>query len=230
MTPGGLSDGLPGLHPSPRGSPFAHTLPGLQDTPLQRPGLVRPPAAPARPRAGGAPDPDPSPGRPARERDQGGDGDWAAARGRVLGGETRRPLSFSAPAPLSPPSELARRRPRSALSPRLFLLPYPRTLSPPLPRPLLSPPPPRSALSSSSPELPAGPRESWLRGGVTESPGLGKAARSETPSRGWVSGRRRTPRALREGEPASRARGAGGEPPTRVLAEPLRPAETWLRV
>lgn len=179
--PGGRSDPLPGSRASapPPGDPLSPTPSRApQDTPLRRPGLVCPPPAP-RPAPGEPGAPTPPPGRPAPEPDAGGDGDWAAARGRVLGGEARRPLSFSAPAPLSPPSVLAPRRPRSALSPRLLLLPHPWTHSLPFPRPLLSsllpPPPPRSCPRT---------RERWLRGGVTGSPGLGKAAGSETPSRG----------------------------------------------
>lgn len=227
--PDGRSDQLPGprVPVPPPGDPLSLTPSGFpQHTPLRRPSLVRPPPAP-RPAPGEPRAPTPPPARSAREPDGGGDGDWAAARGRVLGGEAWRPLSFSAPAPLSPPSVLARRRPRSALSPRLLLLPHPWTLSPPLPHPLLSSPPPLSP-PSAFPELPAGP-ERWLRGGVTESPGLGKAAGSETPSRGRVSRSRWTPCALREGEAAPRARWGWRGTPARVLAEPSRPAETWLR-
>ncbi|XP_053077700.1 uncharacterized protein LOC113593201 [Acinonyx jubatus] len=142
-----------------RGSGVPRRIPGGAAAAATR----RPPAAPPRPRAApGEPRaPTPPPGHPAQERDPGGEGDWAAARCRVLGREARRPLSFSAPAPLSPSSSLA--PPAAAEFGTLASPPPPPgdpLLSPPLPRPLLPPPPPS--------------RSGWLRGGVTESPGGGR--------------------------------------------------------
>lgn len=49
--PGGSRDRLPSPRAPSRGSPVADSLPDPQDTPLRRPGLVRPPAAPVPPRA-----------------------------------------------------------------------------------------------------------------------------------------------------------------------------------
>lgn len=174
----------PGPPPLLQGIPFRLHPPGPTGPSPPEAG-PRPPPAPAPPRAaprGESPGPDPSPRRPAPAPDAGGDGDWAAARGRVWGGEARRPLSVPAPAPLPPPSAPAPRRPGSALSPRRLLLPPradPLPSLPPSPPPLLSPP----SSSSSFPELPADP-ERGLRGGVSGSPGLGEAAGSEAPRRG----------------------------------------------
>lgn len=204
--PGGRRDRLPGPRASapPLGDPLSPTPSRApQDTPPGgRASSARPLRVPGRPprparRAGRAPGPDPSPRRRPRAG-RGGDGDWAAARGRVLGREARRPLSFSAPAPLSPSCVLA---PAAAevgalSSPPLLPPPPPPLPGDPLPslnRPLLSPPP---LLSSPLPPPPPSPsgrpgqrkrerereRQRWLRGGVTVNPGLGKAAGSEPGS------------------------------------------------
>lgn len=169
--PRGRSDRLPRPRASapPLGDPLSPTpsRPGRTLPPEAGPrppahasppaGRPAPRAAPGEPRA-----PTPPPGRRPRAG-RGGDGDWAAARGRVLGREARQPLSFSAPAPLSPRCLLA---PAAAevgalASPPLPLLPPPPPPPgdplPSLPRPLLSLPPPLSSPSSSFPERTAGP-------------------------------------------------------------------------
>lgn len=196
-----------GLLPSSRGSPCAHTPGAPRDTPPRRPGFGRPPRpTPGEPRARPLPGRRPGAGL-------GGEGDWAAARGRALGREARRPPPLSAPAPPSPPSLLAPRRPRSALSPRRRRLPRPGP-SPSRPRPLL-PPPPSALLLLILPRAPggAGETERWLRGGVTGSRG----SEPRTPSRDRVSrggGARAQPRpaghpARRPPSPRGRRTGAG---------------------
>lgn len=101
--------------------------------------------------------------------------------------------------------------------------PAPRTLSPPLRRLPLPPPPPALLPLSSRLLLPgtaSGGRARWLRGGVTESPGLGKAAGSEpeTPSWGRVSGRRRARARCGRGEPVGPARWAPSAGAWRAVA------------
>lgn len=67
-----------GLLPSSRGSPCAHTPGAPRDTPPRRPGFGRPPRpTPGEPRARPLPGRRPGAGL-------GGEGDWAAARGRAL--------------------------------------------------------------------------------------------------------------------------------------------------
>jgi hypothetical protein len=166
--PGGLSDPLPdpcAPGPLPPGDPLSPTPSGTrQDTPLRRPGLSRPRPASGEPQAPILPllSQPPHPGRPSRERDRGGDGDWAAARGRSC--EARPPPSLVAPPP-SPPRVLARRPPSAALSPGRPT-PDPLPPSPPAPPPL--------PLLPLFPERPAGAGPRWQRGGVTESPGWGR--------------------------------------------------------
>ncbi|XP_046523224.1 LHFPL tetraspan subfamily member 2 protein isoform X1 [Equus quagga] len=172
LDPGGTAAGraqraAPRPRPPPLlpGIPFRQHPPGPQDPPLRRPGLVRPPARPAR-RAGG-PRARPSPRTPGPERDGGGDGDWAAAGGGGAGRPARRVLPLSAPAPRRPPRALAL-WPRPALAPP----PPPGTLSlpaAPSPRRLL---PPSLLLL-----LPPGgrrARDEVAAAGVAGSPGLGR--------------------------------------------------------
>lgn len=225
--PGGRSDPLPGPGAcapppgdplSPAASPAASPAP--QDTPLRRPGLLVPPPPPPRPRPSrpaprGAPGepraPTPPPERPARERDGGGDGDWAAARGRILDREARPPLSFSAPAPLSPPSLLA---PPAAAEVGALASSPPPTRGP---SPLLSPPsPPPLAASSSFPERLAERRrngkprlgEGCELGAGDAEPGPGEL---ESPGPARAAGER----ARSPGQVGRAARVGGTEPPGR---------------
>lgn len=218
--PGGRSDPLPSPRASapPPGDPLSPTASlAPQDTPLRRPGLVVPPPPPPRPRpprpaprqAPGEPGaPTPPPERPARKRDWGGDGDWAAAWGRVLGREAPRLLSFSAPAPLSP-SLIA--PPAAAEVGALASSP------PPAGDPLLSPPlpPPLAAASSSLSERLAARRrngkprrgEGCELGAGDAEPGSGELE-SPGPLRA-AGGRARSPGQV------GRAAPAGSTPPRR---------------
>lgn len=201
----------PGPRPAWRGSPCAHT-PGPRGTP--RPGGRASAACPGP--TPGAPRPD-LPRTPAGSGL--GEGDWAAARGRALGGEARRPPPPLRPCPSVPSPSLRapRWRPRSALSPRrrrrrARARDPSRPPAPPAPAsslPLRPPPPSsRARRGRRDREAAAGTREG-SRGSEPRTPSRDRVSRGGGAPRG---ARRGCPPSLRGGRPGAREALAGRVP------------------